>query len=49
MAVVWTAWKAGRFGHKKQSAAKAIAAVIADIGITINYQGVLRWLNRTTR
>jgi hypothetical protein len=49
MAVVWKAWEAGRFGHKKQSAAKAIAAAIADIGITINYQGVIRWLNRTTR
>jgi hypothetical protein len=49
MAVVWKAWEAGRFGHKKQSAAKAIAAVIADIGVTINYQGVIRWLSRTTR
>jgi hypothetical protein len=49
MALVWKAWEAGRFGHKKQAAAKAIAATIADIGITINYQGVLRWLNRTTR
>lgn len=49
MAVVWKAWKAGRFGAKKQSAAKAIASTIADIGITINFQGVLRWLNRETR
>ena len=49
MAVVWQAWKAGRFGHKKQSAAKAIAATISEIGITINFQGVIRWLNRETR
>jgi hypothetical protein len=48
MAVIWTAWKDGRFGQKKTSAAKAIAAAISDIGVTINYQGVIRWLNRTT-
>jgi hypothetical protein len=49
MDLVWKAWEAGRFGHKKQSAAKAISAAISDIGININFQGVIRWLNRTTR
>jgi hypothetical protein len=48
LGVIWAAWLAGRFGQRKLTAAKAISKAIADIGVAIGYQGVLRWLDRTT-
>ena len=46
--VIWKAWLAGRFGPRKLTAAKAISRTVADIGVVIGHQGVLRWLDRTT-
>jgi hypothetical protein len=45
--VIWLAWKAGTFGTKRLTAAKAISKAIAGRGISIGPQGVLRWLDRT--
>ena len=46
--VVWKEWLAGRFGPRKLTAAKAISRAIAEIGVVIGHQGVMRWLDRTT-
>ncbi len=41
------AYHAGRFGHKKKTAAETIAAWLREQGIsTVGYQGVLEWLGK---
>lgn len=43
-----TAWREGRFGRRKITAARAISATLQEIGIPIGPQGVQNWLRETT-
>jgi hypothetical protein len=44
---VLAAWKAGRFGRAKITAARVISSVLTERGIKIGPQGVLSWLQRS--
>ena len=47
--VIHAAWKAGRFGQRRMTAARAIANRIrAEFGIDIREQGVIKWLDLPT-
>ncbi|NBW14549.1 MAG: hypothetical protein EBR82_41775 [Caulobacteraceae bacterium] len=46
VAPILAAWRAGRFGTRKITAARAIAKTLTEHGITIGAQGVLAWLQR---
>lgn len=43
---ILAAWKAGRFGRAKITAARVIAATLTEHGIKIGPQGVVAWLQR---
>lgn len=46
IAPVLAAWKAGRFGSAKITAARAISTKLIEHGIKVGPQGVLAWLQR---
>ena len=46
VAPILEAWKAGRFGTAKITAARVIAATLTEHGIKIGPQGVVAWLQR---
>lgn len=39
-------WRAGKFGHRRITAARVISEHLAKNGITIGQQGVQSWLTR---
>lgn len=43
-----TAWREGRLGRRKMTAARAISTTLAEIGIQIGPQGVQAWLRETS-
>lgn len=47
MAAILAAWKAGEFGPRRRTAARAIAKGLGSIGISIGEQGVETWLRRS--
>jgi hypothetical protein len=44
LAAIHAAWHRGELGNRKITAARAIAAKLQTLGITIGSQGVLAWL-----
>lgn len=46
IAPILAAWRGGRLGKRKATAAKAISAKLAELGIKIGPQGVQAWLDR---
>ena len=47
--VIHAAWKAGTFGRRRMTAARAIACRLRDqYGIDIREQGVIKWLDLPT-
>lgn len=44
---VLAAWKAGTFGPRKRTAARAISRALADLDISIGVQGVENWLRQS--
>jgi hypothetical protein len=45
---IHAAWHSGVFGTRKSTAARAISAKLATIGISIGEQGVIAWLKTPT-
>ena len=46
---IHAAWRGGRFGRRRMTAARSIAATLRDeFGIDIREQGVIKWLNLPT-
>lgn len=43
---ILVAWRGGRFGSAKITAARAISAKLSEHGIKIGPQGVIAWLHR---
>lgn len=46
VAPILAAWKAGKFGTRRMTAARAISKTLTEHGIKIGAQGVLAWLQR---
>lgn len=46
LADIHAGWRAGKFGTKKRTAARAISDYLGRHGITIGVQGVETWLTR---
>jgi hypothetical protein len=46
---ILAAWRAGKFGSRRRTAARAIAAWLVRHGVHIGEQGVDTWLRRNAR
>ena len=46
---ILAAWRAGKFGSRRRTAARAIAAWLVRHGVEIREQGVDTWLRRNAR